>query len=352
MFPMKLNTQDLSAREIDDILDVAISRAFVEESAARQRSPYHMGLSALGGCTRAMAHQAAGTTPSDGVVSDEGRAANLGTWQHNGLLPRLANQIAGARSEVEVLLRAEGLRIRGHIDLPAPDLVVDLKTVGEYRLQLIRRNGAVLSHLIQVAAYGVALLQAGQHISWLSLVYMDRANGEIEKVTVPFTNRLAIMAINRVAEVRRHADNPDEAPRVDAGGGRLYGPGFGFQCNQCPWLRRCWGQDARPGKRLDRQYDRPEVERLLLEYDQTRARESEARRRKDEILGLLQGVSHGEYGAVKYGRGRESQVDDGAAAIRILRELGVPVPKTWRKGPVVVQLTKAPKIKNARRKKP
>lgn len=338
---MKLATAGLrTPEEVERVIDQAISRAFVAESTSRHRDPHHLGLSALAGCTRAASHQIAGTEPAGDVAPDESRAANLGTWQHNGLLPRIAGEIDHARHELEVMLRAAGLRIRGHVDLPTPEIVTDLKTVGEHRLQLVRRNGAMPAHMIQVAAYGVALLQAGVPVRWLVLIYMDRANGDVEKVIIPFTNRLALLAIDRVAALSRHAISPDDAPRVDAGGSRMYGPGFGFECNECPWLKRCWGPEAEPGKRQPRQYERPDVEALLLEYDAVREAESAAKRRKDELVGLLKGVKHGEYGTVRYRRGQDSQVDDGAAAIRVLRDLGVPVPRTWRRGSLSIRLIK------------
>lgn len=348
---MKLSTAGLSTPdEVEQVIGQAIARAFVAESASRHRDPHHLGLSALGGCTRAAAHQIAGTSTSDTIAPAESRAANLGTWQHAGLLPRMAGEIDRARHELDVTLRAAGLRIRGHIDLPAPEVVTDLKTVGEYRLQLVRRNGAMPAHVVQVASYGVALLQAGIPVRWLILIYLDRANGDVEKVAIPFTNRLALMAINRVSELHRHAANPDEAPRVDAGGYRLHGPGFGFECNECPWLKRCWGPDAEPGQRQPRQYERPDVEDLLLQYDAARATESAAKRRKDELLGLLEGVRHGEYGTVRYGRGQDTQIDDGAAAIRVLRDLGIPVPRTWRRGSVNIRLVRSTIRKTRKRK--
>lgn len=346
---MKLTTKGLATeREVGQVLDQAISRAFVASSASRHRDPHHIGISALGGCTRAAAHQIARTEPSNEIAPVESRAANLGTWEHEGLLPRMASTIEDARHETEVVLRAAGLRVHGHIDLPTPEIVSDLKTVGEYRLQMIRRNGAVLSHLIQVAGYGVALLQAGKLVRWLVLIYMDRANGDTEKVIIPFTNKIALMAIDRVSALRRYSENPDEAPRVDAGGSRVLGPGFGFECNECPWLKRCWGPDAEPGQRLPRQYERPDVEELLLEYDFARATEGEAKRRKDEVLKLLDGVRYGEYGTVRYGRGQDTQMDDGAAAIRVLKDLGIPVPRTWRRGSLNIRLTRSTVAKRKR----
>lgn len=346
-----LSIEDLAtAEEVDTVLGQAISQAFVAESASRHRGPHDLGLSALGGCTRRAAHQLAGTPPSNEVPPEEGREANLGTWIHAGLLSRMAGQIDQAHDEVEVTLRVAGVRLKGHADLPAPGIVVDLKTAKEYRLQWVRKDGAPLAHMIQIAAYGVALIQAGTPVNWLSVIYLDRSSGEVEIVTTEFTNRLALLVIDRVALLRRHADAPDDAPQTDAGGSRMHGPDRGFQCKTCPWMKRCWGSDAEPGKWLPREYERPDIEALLLEYVEARAAESVAKGRKNEVAALLKGTHHGVYGPVRYGRNQDSLIDDGAAAIRILRDLEIPVPQTWRQGALNVRLVKATQNRKPKKK--
>lgn len=330
------------SEQVRHVIDHVVGDAFIAESTSRQRDPHDLGLSALGGCTRAAAHKIAQTEPSDDVLPSEGRAANLGTWQHNGLLPRIADQIDQAGHELEVTLRAAGRRLRGHIDLPAPGLILDLKTVAEYRLQLVRRNGPIPAHVLQVAAYGVARIQAGHPVRWLVLVYLDRASGDHETVVLPFTNRLALQAVDRVTTLVRHADDPDKAPRVDADDRALRGPGASFQCNECPWLKRCWGPDAQPGQRQARQFEDGEVEALLASYAEQRALEGEAKRNKNEILALLDGTAHGVYGSMSYGRSQHLLVDDGVAAIQMLRDLGLPVPQRGRDGAVSIRYVRAP----------
>jgi hypothetical protein len=60
-----------------DRLAEATRRAFVAESAARQRDPHHFGLSSLGGCRRRAAYTIARTPVSDpDLPVREGRAAN------------------------------------------------------------------------------------------------------------------------------------------------------------------------------------------------------------------------------------------------------------------------------------
>lgn len=327
-----------SADQLAELVRDAVSRAFEAESRSRLRDPHHLGISGLGRCTRAAAHALARTDPSDSVNPREGRAANLGTWEHNGLLPRLCEQIQGATHEREVTLRAGGVVVRGRVDMPAPDVVLDLKTVGEYRLQQIRRSGAVLSHLIQTAGYGVALLQTGIPVRWLVLLYMDRANGDVEPIVIPFTNRLALMAIGRVAALAQHAENPDEAPQVDAGGAKLHGPDLEFECRECPWMRRCWGDGASADSPPEREFSDHDVERLLVDYDAARAVEKAAKSQKDQILRLLDGTPRGVYGVVRYARSSDIRVDDGSAALRMLRELGIEIPQKLRKGPARITL--------------
>lgn len=324
----------------DETLINLVSDAFTAESAARHREPHQMGISSLGRCTRRLAHQVAGTDPANTVEPREGRAANLGTWQHNGLLPRMAALIEGAKTEVDVKLRAAGITIRGHADLVAPGIVVDLKTIGEHRLQAVRRSGATPEHIMQVAAYGVALLQSGHQVTTLALIYMDRTNGDVETIIIPFTNRLAVMVIDRVTEIVKAAEDPDSTPRTDMTGSTMLGPGYGYSCNECPWLKRCWGKDAEPFERQPRQFDRPKIEMLLEEYEDARTAESSARQRKAELMALLSDAEHGVYGDLRFSRDRDSRVDDGAASIRRLKDLGLPVPTTWRKGAVRVRRVK------------
>lgn len=333
--------------QVRQALEQAIRRSFVAASTIRNREPHHLGLSALARCTRQAAYKLAGTEPSDVVLPDEGRPANLGTWQHEGILPHLVDEISGARKEVEISLRVAGQRLRGHADLLAPEIVFDLKTVMPYRLQLIRHQGPMPSHVLQLATYGVGLLQAGHSVRWLVLAYLDRASGDLEVVTLRFTNRLALQVIDRIFDLSRHAQSPDEAPRADADGNSMYGPGFGYSCNECPWLRRCWGPDAQPGQRQPRQYERPEVEALLHAYAEQRAARAEADQHMEEILALLEHTPHGVYGAIRYGRNRDSKTNDPKAAYHLLEELGIEIPQTWRTGAVSIRYVKRAEPKPA-----
>lgn len=325
--------------EVAKTVTAAVVRAFTAESAARKRAPHNLGISALSGCTRFAAYALAGTPASDEVEPGEGRAANLGTWQHNGLLPRVADEFTDGATEVNVTLTAAGVTIPGHIDLDIPYMLLDLKTVGEWRLQAVRQSGVFYDHVLQVAAYGVGKLQAGQPPRWLVILYLDRASGDSEVFVIPFTNEHVVMVVDRVAEIRRWADDdPDTAPRRDASGVAMAGPGWSFRCNECPWLRRCWGPDAQPGQRIRHDHDVPEVEALLLEYIEANAVEGPAKRRKAEIADLLETARYGVYGPAKYYRSPDTMVDDPYAALKILKTLGYDVPQRPKRGTLSIRL--------------
>lgn len=333
--------------EVGEAVRAAVKRGFVNESESRQRDPHHLGISSLGGCTRRAAYAIAGTEPSDQPEEKEGRAANLGTWEHNGLLPRIAENLRNAQTEPSVTLRAAGLLIPGHIDLHTPEMVMDLKTVGEWRLQAVRQSGPFPEHLLQVAAYAVAKLQAGQPPRWLVILYMDRASGDDEEFVIPFSNEHLLLVIDRVTRIRDWArEDPDSAPRRNAAGTALPGPGYSFACDECPWLRQCWGPDAQPGQRPRHQHDNTEIEELLQEYVEMNAVEGPAKRRKAEIAAMLETARQGTYGGFRFHRSPDMVVEDPYAALKTLRALGYEVPMKPKRGTLSVRRITAKKRKS------
>lgn len=338
-------TVDLDGTSDPDTIAAAVEaaavRAFTAETATRQRTPHHLGISSLSGCTRRCAYAVAGTPATDTPEPDQGRSANLGTWQHAGLLPRLAEQITGARTELPVTLTAAGLAIPGHVDLDAPGMLLDLKTVGEWRLQQVRRNGPYAGHLLQVASYALARLQDGHGPRWMVLLYLDRASGETELFAIRHDNQHVTTVVSRAREIRRWADDdPDTTPRRDAVGAAMLGPGYAWSCNSCPWLRRCWGDDAKPGERPRHEHDDAAIEALLIEYIGLSEAEGNAKRRKAEIAKLLETARYGTYGVARYRRAADSVLDDPYAAVETLRSLGYDVPQSPRRGRITIGLVK------------
>ncbi len=316
----------------------AVSRGFMAESESRRRHPHHFGLSSVGTCRRACAYALSKTPVSDVVPPEEGRAANLGTYQHAGLLPRVAAELPGAQIEVKVRLRLAGLDIPGSIDLDDPLTVIDLKTVGEHRLNGVRRvNAAYYNHRMQAGGYGLARYQEGRPPAFIGWHYLDRANGDECIVIEPFTDAFAEEVVDRVEELADWAETPDEAPRDERG------PGLSIICDGCAWLRRCWGPDAEPGStRALRVHTDPEIEQALLDYDDARAREKQAKEDKDLAVAKFDGARYGTYGRVEYGRGKDIHSGDPHASLRKLKALGLDVPQGSKRGALKVKVVKAP----------
>lgn len=323
----------------------AIKKGFIEESNSRKRHPHVFSISQLSGCTRRAAYSLGCVEPSEECPEEESRAANLGTWEHAGLLPQIAKQING-EVEVPVTLNVSGTEIPGMIDVSHPEMVLDLKTVGEWRLQAVRRDGAFSDHIMQVAAYALAKLQSGECPKWLVLMYMDRASGEDEILVEKFTNEHVELVLDRVREILFWVNgDPDQAPRTKANGAALLGPGYSFICNSCPWLRRCWGDDAKRGEYQQRTFENKKVEELLEEYVSVNKTWSDTNTRKKEIACLLESTQHGVYGNYTYRRSPDTMVDDLHESIGIMRILGYEIPQRPQRGRLYIGMKKAKKKK-------
>lgn len=347
-------TEGMALADVKAALDVATAAAFVAETSARRRDPHQLSMSKLGGCVRQSAYRIAGYPVSDIVEPGEGRAANMGTAIHLVMLPRLRDQFDGALIERPVVLHAAGLSIPGSIDFSVPHvLLLDWKTCGAWRTQQILLNGIADDHLVQVSGYGTALRQEQETPETIGVSYVDRSTGDEVSLVERFTNRHMMMIIQLVERLVDWADTPDEAPRENAAGEPMRGPGS-WTCDECPWLKACWGENAVPGRILAEELDDPEVEELLVEYAALTPMETSAKNRKKEIVAKLEAsqVRYRQYGRAKYSRGLPSEVEDPYAALARLKGLGYPAPTHVRQGPVRITLVQPPKTKKKKKPSP
>lgn len=310
------------AAELADQIRQMAAAAFTMANAEGQadRDPTALSMSGLGGCTRAAAYAVAGTPASDVHPPEEARAAVLGTVAHEILLPHMAAQRPGAVVEHPVKLHAAGQVIPGTLDLAWPGVVLDLKTVGSWRLSDIRGAGAYTAHRLQVLGYALAHHQAGNRVDQLVWLYLDRATGEVEPVVEPFTNGAALAVVDRVRHITEHARRPDDAPRMGAAGGNgrgstMRGPGLSVVCDSCSWLRRCWGDDAVPGEvgaqRILARTDAG-VEAALALYDAGSAAASEGKADAEFAKAILEDTPDATYGPWSLRRGKPGQLLDQA----------------------------------------
>lgn len=325
-----------TAGQVAALLRELTGQVFADETRRRQvdRDPTRLTMSGLGGCTRACAYSIAGTPPTDVPPEEEARQAMLGDVIHAWFLPALAKLLGdGAEVEKTVKLRAAGITIDGHLDLVWNGLVLDLKTVREYRLHGVRRHGTYSEHEAQVYGYALAEHQSGRPVRWVAWLYMDRATGEVEIRVERFTNARALAVIDRVENLTMFAQDPDEAPRE----GR--GPGLSYACNRCPWLRRCWGDDAVPGEigaqRTIAMTDSG-IEYALAMYAAAVELEGAARKDKEFAKAILEAVQPGQYGSWRYRIGNPGKSLDHDQVAADYAAVGQEPPKKATAGRVLI----------------
>lgn len=306
---------------------------FTEKHQQARRDLYGLSMSGLGSCRRKGAYQLAKVTPSDPVAATTGenRAANLGTMIHTGLLPELA-EVLGGNEEIEVELAVDvggtTIVVPGRTDLywPRARAILDLKTVGEHKIGQVVANGPFDEHRLQVAGYAYAAEQGDKPIEWIGWIYLDRASGVSFVVIEAFTDELRQMVVDRCQELAVYAASPDDAPRDGAGPGDRTA---NLVCNSCPWLRACWGQEAKPGvagiqsSKVD---DFGGMEEVLAAYLRARDAEAAAKDRKEFYRELIIGNEPGVYGKTRFARTKPSKTVDKNACAKILDASGEPLP--------------------------
>lgn len=306
----------------------AVARSYQAETAARARNPHTLSVSRLSGCTRQAAYALAAAPVTDRHPAAEGRAANHGTWLHLGLLPRLADEVGG-KHETMVVVRGAGIIIVGSADValvegPDGPELADVKTV--HSLDAVRRHGAYHEHWVQLLAYILGERQrTRRQIRWAVLVYVDRATGEEEVFVREVTDAALLAIVDRISEIVRWAAAPDTAPRVTAAlpgdrRWRLRGPSNTWSaCNECPFLTRCWGEDAKPGQRgAQRNLVRNDTAReaALDAYTAAAATAADADAEKSFWRSVLDGSPEG-----LYGRWRLSWKRDGSINVKAVRSV-------------------------------
>jgi hypothetical protein len=324
----------------------AARMAFVQDNARRQadRDPLVATMSWLGGCTRALAFSLSKTPADDGWVrpADEARAALLGSYEHEGYLPPLALQFTQAQVEKKTVLQAAGYTFTGAIDLAVLLAILDQKTVGEHRLQKVRRRGAAyVPHRVQVFGYVLGEIQAGNEVRYAIWLYMDRTNGELQVIVEEVTNARVMEVIDRVALIKDFAEwDPMDAPPEEPG------PGLSFVCDRCPWLKRCWGEDAvaaQVGAQANLLITDEDVLEAFAELVEAGEMKEMAEKQREFALAKLTRIPrkvpiNGIYQLNDYAGGTYTPQDEVEAAFAHGVAPGTPVPKRRKKGHTRVKI--------------
>lgn len=299
-----------------------------------------LSMSALGVCRRQAAYLDAGVEPSD---PDEGtEAAAIGTWIHDGWLPHAQKGVPGSIINHPVMWLPFGMLqppVPGTLDMAWLGWVLDLKTMSEWKQERFILYGPEQSHRWQAHGYGEARRQDGHDVKMVQVFSILRANGRTASYVEEHTPEVVAEMTAWVDESRHYATtDPDQAPRDQRG------PGVSKACDWCPFLRRCWGDDARPEQigKGQQVFDDYAVREAVKLYAAASAKEKEAKTEKDWAKAMIGDAPAGIYGDFKlrYQRagGRKAAVDADVAAYR-LEQAGIEVPYTdgapGRKGPRV-----------------
>lgn len=336
-------------------LERGVGRAFAAANArgqAARRDLFGLSMSYLGGCQREAAYRISGADPDPQYVEvmslDEARAAMVGVWIHSGLLPELAELLHGSEEEMRVELAVpvgptdgQGItplvKIDGSADCytrAAGGGVLDLKTVGAYKLGDIEEHGARERHRKQVRGYASALVQMGMPVAWTGWLYLDRGDGTVKAVVEPFGQEEYKATLRRVQHLVNLAEEPDYAPRDERG------PGLSWVCDGCAFLRRCWGKDAEPGdSRAIAVHDDEDVAYAAEQVVALRAKRTALDKRVDFFKAQVGRPEAGQYGGYTVTYGKDGEKVDAKAAAARLEELGERVPTVPNPGNTYIRRT-------------
>lgn len=365
--PRDLRFTPLPQRDVEVLartLDAGVGKAYAAANARGQqarRALFGLSMSYLGGCRRESAYRIAGVEPDAQYVEvmdeDQARAAMVGTWIHDGLLPELAALLAGGEHEKRVELvvpigpTVDGVtpltKVDGSTDCytrAAGGGVIDLKTVGAYKLGDIDVYGPRERHRTQVRGYAAALVQMGMPVAWTAWVYLDRGDGTVKTVVEPFGEEEYVSVLRRVQHLVQLAEDPDYAPRDERG------PGLSWVCDGCPFLRRCWGENAEPGSsRAIAVHDDADIAFAGEQVVELRAKYNALEKQIDFYKAQVGKPEAGQYGGIKVTYGKDGVKPDVPALIQMLKDRGVPeeaIPMVPRPGNTYIR--RAPKAKETK----
>lgn len=239
-----------------------------------------MGISALGGCRRQAGYHAQGAAPDAGYAGDGGMPAILGTGTH-AMLAEATRQSAVIPLHAFVeSLEVTFAGLKGHPDLFVEPVLRDYKTVGHTtQLDRLRTHGPWQSHLWQANVYAAALILGGHTVTTIEIDYIARSTGEEFLWSGPFDLGAVRDAVSWLELVRgTPADWLSRDYRPES-----------YQCQHCPFRRRCWEDQAVDGRspRTVLFAEDPDAAKWALALEHAREARKEAELAEADAKGAL-----------------------------------------------------------------
>ena len=313
-------------------------------------------------CPRALHYRAQGLPHTDIVPAKLHLLAHFGTAVHDFYLPYLAgawleqDTVADVDIEGAVEVTVDGVRIVAHPDLvitytDGTASILELKTTGKAGVDAALAGEPKAAHLDQ-CRLGAALIEhtTGTPVVGYWIYYLDRADPERHWALVDRSWS--------TEEAQRGSDLIDYAARVGAreaeaprwfGAARTDAHAPHSPCPSCPWQTQCLGKDPADPVRaevadelltavVDASTAIDESVTRLAEFLRLEAGIDRYRKSKSYLFDLVEylGIEPGDYhirGSVKTLVWREGHDrTDAAACVKILEDLGKPVPKSRTSG--------------------
>ncbi len=286
-----------------------------------------IGPSDAGGCRAAIAfrergwgtnpqhrlhHERGDSTAPEGTVfysrdPEDYAAARVGSLIHADALRRRENlypwRMYGDKPGMSITI--PGLDRDGRYDEfdPITGRVVDVKTAGTWKWDVVNNVGPDESQWQQLMLYGLALTRQGYVVRDVQLAYLERAGGRDVPFTRPYSEQEALDALSSLIATAGSLDDEESLPRD------RQGPTLDALCRRCFARSACWqvpqaesaGRSPEGWVRLGRTPHEDAVAQVLEEYDAAREVEKEGKKGKEAAKVQLEGIPHGTYGDWKWG---------------------------------------------------
>ena len=302
-----------------------------------------VGPSDAGRCRRQVAYAVRGTPPDTARPKD---AAIMGTLIHEGIARVIAERFVSTLRESNVPVTIPGLHRQGTADDVWwwAQLLTDYKTTSERMTQYwVNRGGPDEDVWDQpyAYAYGLNAVQPDT-ISAVRVVIIDRNSGDSHEWVRPYTDEDGQRAVAALVALAAAIDSGQDLPRDGAG------PGRGYPCDYCPFVKTCWQLDDVPEGMSAQSAliagDAELVAAAAADYLEAQQTEAKAKRAKEDARAFLVGINVDDLDGyrVRWGGGRlktETELDvDALCAIAAKHDEQIPMREVEKRSPLRISV--------------
>lgn len=267
------------------------------KKAPRVEGEWSIGASDTSTCPRKIQYR--NSPPEDFERAPEDtREARMGTIIHTEVTRQMKVLYPWRMFAFKV--RIPGLDRDSELDMydPLTGELVDFKTAGDWRWDILGDEGPEWSTWEQVLLYGLALEEAGYYVSTLKLCYLKRCNGHDEEFEIPYDRAAAEAARDRLLDYAQALDLGLDLERTGEG------PTTDALCRRCFARFHCWNIEraeelGRSPENLTHLGEDPDDEAIINAIEmkiETTAKRLAAEKEEKVAKALVDGITNGRYG--------------------------------------------------------